>query len=120
MLRIIVMSIFLLSLTGCASTNWDRADTSREIVFQALNIADAITTSRIVDHPHLEEGGPIAVHFLGRQPDRSDVAVYFASRALVHYTVSRMLPEKARPYWQGFNIADAGYHTWTNCEKGIC
>ncbi len=117
----LTLIMIVLACTGCAHNDpWTRKDTQREVVFNLVNIADAVTTSRIQDHPNLTEGHWLANSVLGDNPSTDDTVKYFASRAVVHYLIGRSLPAKWRPYWQGFNVVEGAITIHKNCENGLC
>ena len=122
MIRNILALAACLGLTACASNGhhaeqWTKADTRREIAFQLVNALDALQTDQIRARDDLVEVGPIARAAMGPEPSRSDVAVYFATRAVTHYFISRAIPSSWRRYWQYATVANQGYVVVRNCTK---
>ena len=112
--------IILVLLSGCAhNDNWRTQDTVMQIGVTAVLMADAITTSRIQDYPHLYENGP-SKHFLGSNPSTSDTAMYFGAYMISSYLISRALPHKWRTAWQSMQIGVHGYAVKNNCDNGLC
>ena len=113
--------VFLLaSCAGCAhQDSWTTQDTVLQSIYTATLVVDAIQTSEIQYHPDLEEGGVIARSVLGRNPSTSDTWQYFGSLAVTNYLVSRALPARWRPWWQGANIAHQTTLIFSNCAHGL-
>jgi hypothetical protein len=86
----------------------------------AVMIADAVTTSRIQYQDNTWEAGPIAKNVLGSQPSTSDTYQYFATVMISSYFIARALPEKWRPYYQGWEIGIHGIAVNRNCNNGLC
>jgi hypothetical protein len=114
----------LLALSGCATlkppADWSRRDTVLELTYQFTAAMDARTTAHIHDATNVTEGGALASRVLGPYPDPSETAVYFATTGLVHYLISRYLPHKLRPYWQGATTAYEAALVLHNCEIDLC
>lgn len=115
----IILSSFLVG--GCAhQDDWTRRDTVMQVGVTVVLVADAVTTSRIQYYPDVFEAGPVARKVLGLQPDTSDTYLYFGSLIVSNYLISRALPARWRPYWQGWNMAEHGYSVINNCRLGLC
>ena len=116
---ILILSSFLVG--GCAhQDDWTRRDTVMQAGVTVVLVADAVTTSRIQYHPYSFEDGPIARKVLGLQPDTSDTYLYFGTLIIGNYLISRALPAKWRPYWQGWEMAVHGYAVINNCRVVSC
>ena len=117
-------ALTLACLTGCSTLaphdDWTRRDTALEITWQVANAADMHTTQRIHERHGLIEGNPAARQFLGANPDPRDVIVVGAMGGLSHYLITRLLPPKWRPWWQGGTIALSGHAVATNCDNDLC
>lgn len=108
-------------LSGCAHEDaWRTQDTVGQVVLTAVLIADAHSTSNIQYTPNVWEAGPIASKVLGLQPSTSDTWQYFTTLAISHYFITRAMPAKWRPYWQGFNTGAHAWAVWGNCEMNLC
>ena len=111
----------VLFLFACASNDpWTRQDTIRPVGVTAVMLGDAISTANIQYQANTWEAGPIAKQFLGPQPSTSDTAMYFGSLIISNAVITRWLPAKWRPYWQGWEIAVHGYAWYNNCDLGLC
>ena len=108
-----------LTLTGCASQDWTRGDTAREILFQATNAIDAYQTAQIRHRPDLQEGHIVTAAIIGEQPSESDVALYFGTVAVSHFAISRILPPKWRRWFQVGTLGYSAYTVDNNCERGL-
>ncbi len=107
-------------VTGCASQdNWTRQDTVLQWTVTGVMALDAIQTAEIQYHDDLVEKGPVARRVLGRNPSTSDTYQYFATLAVSNYLISRALPAKWRPWWQGANIAHHTSVVFSNCAHGL-
>ncbi len=116
-----LMLIPVLFLFACASNDpWTKRDTALQLMATATYIGDAITTERIQYAPNVYEAGPLAKEFLGPQPSSSDTYLYFGTVIITSYLISRALPAKWRPYWQGWEAAIHGYAIKNNCDNGLC
>ena len=117
--RAMILSVFLAG--GCAhQDDWTRRDTVMQVGVTAVLVADAVTTSRIQYAPDVFEDGPVAGKVLGLQPDTSDTYLYFGSLIVANYLISRALPAKWRPYWQGWEMSVHGYSVINNCQLELC
>jgi len=118
--RALLIAASLAATSGCAhQDDWTRQDTIRQSVYTGLLLVDAIQTSDIQNHQHITERRSMAREVLGPNPSTEDTAVYFATLAISHGLISRALPAKWRPYWQGFGILDLGTAVISNCDLGL-
>ena len=109
--------IMLALLSGCAvNGEWSHEDTRRELVWDAAAAMDTWQTMRIRHLPHIEEGGSLAVNFIGKQPEPKDVALYMASYSVAHFLVSRALPPRWRKYWQYGTAVEEWHVVIKNCQ----
>ena len=122
-MRIATLTFALLvftSMLGCAHSDpWTKRDTIMQVGVTAVYVADAVTTSRIQYHEGVHEAG-LARYALGSQPSTSDTYQYFGTLMISNWVISRALPAKWRPYWQGVNIAAHGSAAINNCQLGLC
>jgi len=113
--------VCMVGLSGCAHTDeWTRRDTMMQLGATVMMLGDAITTTKIQYDPNVHESAPVATQFLGPQPSTSDTYQYFGAVIITSYLISRALPAKWRPYYQGAQIAGHGYGFWNNCNMGLC
>ncbi len=112
--------LFLFVFSGCAhSDEWTKRDTRMQIAATVAIIADAYTTSKIQDNPQVYEGGR-ARYFIGSQPNDKNIVLYFGSIVVSRWLITRALPAKWRPYYQGTIIVDGMNNAIQNCKKGLC
>ena len=91
--------LILLCLTGCA--NWTKQDTYREATALTLMAVDHGQTLNIAKNPQeYHELNPI----LGDHHSVSEVNRYFAAVYILDPTISALLPEKERKWWQYVTI----------------
>ncbi len=107
-------------LAGCAGAPLSKRDTALEIAFQTLNAADARTTARIEDHPHLVEGSALTRSVIGERPSSADSFKYFAVVGVSHWLIMRALPERWRPWFGGISIAHTADGVRKNCGNDLC
>lgn len=107
-------------LGGCASQDWTRADTYREVTWQIVNAADGYTTAQIRKSSSVIERQPVTRAILGDEPETGETVLYFTSLGVSHWLVSRMLPSKWRRWWQGGTLVYSGAMVINNCEVGLC
>lgn len=122
MKRFILIGSLLLS--GCTALTkqpeLERGELITEAVWQAINVADAITTARIHKTPGVREVNPVTSRVLGEQPDPDEVAVYFATVGLSHFLILKMLPPKWRKFYQGSTLAMGLATVDNNCQLDLC
>lgn len=115
-----LLPLVVLIASGCAHQDeWTRRDTAMQLGVTGLVAYDAHLTANL-RNSGFEEVGPVARLVIGRSPDPADAYVYMASFALFYYLVSRSLPAKWRPYWQGFKMLDHAYGINQHCLDGLC
>jgi len=109
----LVLSCSLLS--SQETSKWTTADTVFETTWQVLNVVDWRQTSNIHNTFAVSNTDPLTGHqtfavyeegnkILGKHPKQSSINQYFVTTALLHYTVSRVLPTKGRHTWQAATI----------------
>lgn len=120
MMRLFGLLAALLAMGGCAhSDEWTKRDTWMQVAVTATLAADAYTTSKI-QYANLVEDGFVLRKVLGSKPATRDTYIYFGSLIISHYFITRMLPAKWRPYWQGWELAVHGRAVVNNCNNGLC
>ena len=120
-MRILILLVVVVLASGCAhQDDWSKRDTYMQLGVTAVLAADAYTTSKIQYAPTIYESGPLANKVLGRQPSTSDTYMYFGTLMITNYLISRALPAKWRPYWQGWEMSAHGYSVVNNCNLGLC
>ncbi len=70
------------------------------IVFNLLQTIDMLQTLEIANNDAYYEKNPI----LGKHPSEFQVITYFIARGFAHYEATKMIPEKYRNIWHGYNI----------------
>ena len=93
--------LMLVLLSGCAHQDpWTSSDTVWQGVYTVSALADAHMTTKIQDHPNIEESGWLAKQALGPNPSTGDTWMYFGTLIVTNAIVARMLPEGWRRIWQ--------------------
>jgi hypothetical protein len=111
----------VLLLTGCAHSDpWSTRDTVMQLGVTVILAADARTTTHIQYVDGIYEAQPLTQRVLGRQPSTSDTYQYFATLAITNYMISRALPAKWRPYWQGASVVPSVIGLNSNCKRELC
>lgn len=117
---IILLFVFVL-VSGCAHQDeWTELDTVMLVGVSVVMVADAVTTRRIQYRPDLYEVGSTTRKVLGTQPSTSDTYLFFGSLIITNYFITRALPAKWRPYWQGYEIIRYGSAVRLNCQIDLC
>ena len=124
MKRPLIALALMLAATGCASLqapeNWSAADTRRQIIYGAALALDAATTSRIHEHPGMEERWPVARAVLGPQPDPTETYVVSALMGFAHYWIARRMKPERRRIFQYFAIGSHAAAVRQNCDSELC
>ena len=70
------------------------------VIFNMLQGIDMLQTLEIANNDKYYEKNPI----LGKHPNEFHVVSYFIARGFAHYHVTKMIPQKYRNIWHGYNI----------------
>tara|TARA_Y100000748_G_scaffold288577_1_gene273636 strand:+ start:3724 stop:4101 length:378 start_codon:yes stop_codon:yes gene_type:complete len=70
------------------------------LVFNVLQTIDMLQTLEIANNDAYYEKNPI----LGKHPNELHVVSYFIARGFAHYHVTKMIPQRYRNIWHGYNI----------------
>lgn len=90
--------------------DWDKTDTTMQILFLSALSIDHKQTREIPGNPYHEECG-WAKNWIGRHPSKKKVDLYFLTSAVGHTAVSVILPKRwdvagidvpVRTIWQSF------------------
>jgi hypothetical protein len=96
--------------------SWSKNEIVRESIWLGLHTVDWKQTQTIAHHPNeWEELNPI----LGKHPSVGQVNSYMLSWMILHPTISFILPEKQRKYWQWVTIGITGGVVANNFIVGI-
>ena len=75
-------------------------DKANIVLFNVLQGIDMLQTLEIANNDNYYEKNKI----LGKHPSESQVITYFIARGFAHYHVTKMIPQKYRNIWHGYNI----------------
>ena len=80
----------------------DLTDTDKKaiVVFNILQGIDTLQTLEIANNDNYYEKNKI----LGKHPSEAEVVTYFIARGLVHYQATRMIPQRYRNLFHGYNV----------------
>jgi len=96
MKKLILLLLILFLSTSIAGKELTKPEKVGELAFQTVNFIDMMQTLEIVQHDDLYyETNPI----LGKHPQQHEVLLYFMARGVLHYEVTKWLPEKFRITW---------------------
>jgi hypothetical protein len=114
------MKYFLLALLAVAGTahasDWTAADTNREAAFAVLETIDLAQTRWMSKHePRFSENVP----YYGKYPSTGRVDMTFAAEYVVHFAVSRALPERYRKPFQIISISAEAFCVSKNAHIGV-
>ena len=127
--------VLALALSGCAANGgWTKRDTALEITWQVVNAMDAYSTANIHESPdwhpvtingvnylkRVEEHTPLTRSVLGPRPDPGETYMWFLTMGLSHWAISRALPPKWRPWFQGTTTAISADAVIGNCDRELC
>jgi hypothetical protein len=110
--KIIVCCIIATQISGCASIQWTKADTVRQLTVTGMLITDWVQTrnNAIDGWNEVCETNII----LGSRPNHEMVDLYMLGSIIGHFAVSLLLPHKYRSYWQMFWIGVETYAITNN------
>jgi len=112
----LVAATLLAASVNAFAGDWTKADTAREIAFDAELVMDHQQTLYIHQHyPQYHELNPI----LGSNPSSGAVDRYFFASALGHYAISYFLPPSYRGVWQYVTLGVEGSVVYHNYSIGI-
>ena len=95
MKKLLLLILFLFPFTA-NSEELSKPEKIGELSFQVVNFIDMMQTLEIVQHDDLYyETNPI----LGKHPQQHEVLTYFMIRGVMHYEITKWLPEKYRFTW---------------------
>ena len=102
-----ILLIILLFPSLVMADEWSTGDTKREVSFQTLWLIDYAQTRNIAANPYkwYEQN-----NYLGAHPTTGAVNRYFLVGSILHFGVSKLLPEKYRaPFQYGTIAIEVGY-----------
>ena len=100
--------ILLLTFTSASAIDLQKyykedlteVDKANIVLFNVLQGIDMLQTLEIANNDTYYEKNPI----LGKHPSEFQVVTYFVARGFAHYHVTKMIPEKYRSVWHGYNL----------------
>ena len=100
--------IFLLTFTPASAIDLQKyykedlteIDKANIVLFNVLKGIDMLQTLEIANNDAYYEKNKI----LGKHPSEAQVVTYFIARGFAHYHATKMIPEKYRSMWHGYNI----------------
>lgn len=112
----ILLILFLLFPVISYASDWNSADSIREVSWQIINFIDYGQTLGIAKNPDkYYERNPI----IGKHPSVGTVNVYMIGSAVLHPVVSYFLPKKYRQIWQYGTIITSGICVINNNSIGV-
>jgi hypothetical protein len=75
-------------------------DKANIVLFNVLQGIDMLQTLEIANNDKYYETNKI----LGKHPSEAEVVTYFIARGLVHYQATRMIPQRYRNLFHGYNV----------------
>lgn len=104
--------------TGCAARfgeDWSKADTTRQLTYTALHVADWGTTLDIKNHDDLYERNPT----LGKHPSRKKINLMVGGSLIIQTIIPPMLNPRARKWYQYIWIGIEGAAVCNNYSVGL-
>ena len=117
----------MLAIAGCmigataTADEWRKADTAREVAWQAINIVDMGTTldlakqNEAAGYMRYTEINPL----IGHNPSPEQVTQRMLLGAVAHASISYTLPHKWRTAWQYVSLASSAACTQNNFSIGL-
>ena len=87
-------------LTEVLQRRSHRSGQSNIVLFNVLQGIDMLQTLEIANNDKYYEKNKI----LGKHPSEAEVVTYFIARGLVHYQATRMIPQRYRNLFHGYNV----------------
>lgn len=75
-------------------------DKANIVLFNVLQGIDMLQTLEIANNDDYYEKNKI----LGKHPSEAQVVTYFIARGIAHFHATKMIPEKYRSLWHGYNV----------------
>jgi len=108
--------LFLMCLSACATTKWDKIDYTLLGISTGLQVIDWRQTRCIAENPDKYwEINPV----LGKHPSKGEIDLYFAGSFAMRVGVARILSGKWRKMWLSGWIGASAYCVITNDKVGI-
>ena len=100
--------VFLLTFTSASAIDLQKyykedlteIDKANIVLFNVLQGIDMLQTLEIANNDKYYETNKI----LGKHPSEAEVVTYFIARGLVHYQATRMIPQRYRNLFHGYNV----------------
>ena len=100
--------IFLLTFTSASAIDLQKyykedlteVDKANIVLFNVLQGIDMLQTLEIANNDKYYETNKI----LGKHPSEAEVVTYFIARGLIHYQATRMIPQRYRNLFHGYNV----------------
>ena len=109
-----LLILIILFSTPCYA--WNKNDTYREVAWQTIHIIDWGQTLDIARNPDSYHEFNL---ILGRHPSVGRVNTYMVLSSVGHVTISVLLPDKVRKYWQWITIGTLGACVVNNFSIGL-
>ncbi len=75
-------------------------DKANIVLFNVLQGIDMLQTLEIANNDDYYEKNKI----LGKHPSEAQVVTYFIARGIAHFHATKIIPEKYRSLWHGYNV----------------
>ena len=100
--------VFLLTFTSASAIDLQKyykedlteIDKANIVLFNVLQGIDMLQTLEIANNDKYYETNKI----LGKHPSEAEVVTYFIARGFVHYQATRMIPQRYRNFFHGYNV----------------
>jgi len=100
--------VFLLTFTSASAIDLQKyykedlteVDKANIVLFNVLQGIDMLQTLEIANNDAYYEKNPI----LGKHPSEAEVVTYFIARGFVHYQATRIIPQRYRNLFHGYNV----------------
>ena len=102
--RLTTLFVFLFILSGCSSSIFQnsaplsKGHTAGIVAYNVVSAVDMLQTREIQSNPRYTELNPL----IGDSD--SEIVGYFVAKSILHYGVTRILPEQYRTGWLSISI----------------
>ena len=118
--RLTALFVFLgIFVSGCSGTGFantdplSRGDKVGIIAYNVVSAMDMLQTREIQSNPKFTELNPLIGDSDG------EVIGFFVAKSILHYGVTRLLPEQYREAWLGISIVPGIYAVGHNKSIGV-
>ena len=117
--RVSAFFVFFLMLQGCSGTGFQNTDPLSKtdrlgiVAYNLASTVDMLQTREIQSNPNYTEVNPL----IGDSD--TEIAGYFVAKSILHYGITRIIPEKYRTGWLTISIVPSIVAVGNNHSIGV-